>query len=397
MRKPSLLFFVLALVGGALVAAGPAAAAVSVSGYVKLDVQYSDKIMGGGFPSPGVAATPLDTNKEADNNQTILDARQSRIRVTWTDDVGGVKMSGRIESDFFTGDGNALTSNSRHLRLRHAFARADHPSGFFLLAGQTWSIWMNDTIAQPNIIDFNGPAGQIFARQPQLRVGWTNKMGPIGTLVLEGGVEKHSVRDLGSASVNEAQGEGQQTPLFVGKASWLHSIFQAEAAVALGNNTVILPGGSDETESAWAFQVSAQATITPVTLFAHYQNQKGLGRLINSDFATAGCSPAPFNCSVADSKLENIESQGFYVGVSFALSPDTSINAVYGWAKADEDTSIGFTGTSLEKHQSIHLNILQKFWKNWQAGVEYQRYDVEAFNGTEGDANIVQGAIWYFF
>ncbi len=389
MRKPSLLFLVLAFVGVALFAAGPAAAAVSVSGYVKLDVQYSDKIMGGGFPSPGVAATPLDTNKEADNKQTLLDARQSRIRVTFDDNVGGVKMSGRIEGDFFTGEGTALTSNSRGLRLRHAFARADHPAGFFLLAGQTWSIYMNDSIAQPNLIDFSGPAGQIFGRQPQLRVGWQNPMGPMGTLVLEGGVEKHSVRDLGSASVNEAQGEGQKTPLLVGKVSWLHSIFQAETALAVGNNTVILAGGDDETKSAWAFQVSAQATITPVTLFAHYQNQKGLGRLLNGDFATAGLTAA--------NKLENIESQGFYVGASFALSPDTSINGVYGWAKADEDTSIGFTGTSLEKHQSIHVNILQKFWKNWQAGVEYQHYKVDAFDGTNGDANIIQGAIWYFF
>jgi len=394
MRKPSLLFFVLAFVGVALVAAGPAAAAVSVSGYVKLDVQYSDKIMvtgvpASGAPSPGVAATPLDTDKERDNKQTILDARQSRIRVTFDDTVGGVKMSGRIESDFYTGDGNALTSNSRHLRLRHAFARADHPSGFFLLAGQFWSIWMNDTIAQPNLVDFTGPAGQAIARQPQLRVGWRNPMGPMGTLVLEGGVEKHSVRDLGSAAVNEAQGEGQRTPLLVGKVSWLHSIFQAESALAVGNNTVVLAGGDDETKSAWAFQVSAQATITPVTLFAHYQNQKGLGRLINGDFLTAGLTAA--------NKLENIESQGFYVGASFALSPDTSINAVLGWAKADQDTSIGFTGASLEKHQSIHVNILQKFWKNWQAGVEYQRYNVEAFDGTEGDANLLHGAIWYFF
>ncbi|MBI1893971.1 MAG: hypothetical protein HYS14_07670, partial [Candidatus Rokubacteria bacterium] len=62
-----------------------------------------------------------------------------------------------------------------------------------------------------------------------------------------------------------------------------------------------------------------------------------------------------------------------------------------------EDTSIGFTGTSLEKHQSIHANILQKLWKNWQAGVEYQHYKVEAFAGTKGDANLLQGAIWYFF
>ena len=388
MARRSLLFFLLAFVGVAL-AAGPASAAVSVSGYVKLDLQWSDKIMGGGFPSPGVAATPLDTNKDADNTQTLLDARQSRIRVTFDDTVGGVKMSGRIEGDFFQGDGNALTSNSRHLRLRHAFARADHPAGFFLLAGQTWSIWMNDAIAQPNIIDFNGPAGQIFARQPQVRVGWTNNLGPMGSLVLEGGVEKHSTNNLGSALVAENQGEGQPMPLLAGKVSWLHSMFQAEAALALANNTVILTGGKDESEGAWAFQLSAQATIAPVTLVAHFQSQKGLGRLINQDFPSAFLG--------ADNKVENIESQGFYVGGSFALSPDASINAYYGWAKADEAASVGFTGSQIEQMTSIHVNFLQKFWKNWQAGVELQRYNVEAFDGTEGDATIIQGAIWYFF
>ncbi|HLC20673.1 MAG TPA: porin, partial [Candidatus Methylomirabilis sp.] len=347
MARRSLLFFLLAFVGVAL-AAGPASAAVSVSGYVKLDLQWSDKIMGGGFPSPGVAATPLDTNKDADNTQTLLDARQSRIRVTFDDTVGGVKMSGRIETDFFQGDGNALTSNSRHLRLRHAFARADHPAGFFLLAGQTWSIWMNDAIAQPNIIDFNGPAGQIFARQPQVRAGWRNNLGPMGSLVLEGGVEKHSTNNLGSALVAENQGEGQPMPLLAGKVSWLHSMFQAEAALALANNTVILTGGKDESEGAWAFQLSAQATIAPVTLVAHFQSQKGLGRLINQDFPSAFLG--------ADNKVENIESQGFYVGGSFALSPDASINAYYGWAKADEAASVGFTGNQVEQMTSIHVN-----------------------------------------
>jgi len=390
-RSP-LLLFTLSLVTLMLAAPPLASAAVSVSGYAKLDVQYSDKILGGGAPSPDPGSTPLDTNKDADNSQTSFDARQSRLRVTFDDTVGGIKMSGRIEGDFFTGDGNGLTSNSRHLRLRHAFARADHPSGFFILAGQSWTLYMNDSIAQPNLVDFNGPAGQIFNRQPQFRAGWRNPLGGgMGALVVEGSVEKHAVANLGSASVAENQGEGQPIPLLVGKVSWLHSVVQAEAALALGNNTVIMTGGKDEREAAWAFQASGQATFAPVTIFAHYQSQKGLGRLINGDFATAAVKLAD------PTKFENIESQGFYAGVSVALGPDTSINGVLGWAKADEDTSIGFTGTSLEKHQSIHVNVIQKFWKNWQAGVEFKRFNVETFGGTDGDVTILHGALWYFF
>ncbi len=410
MGKRSLQFTVLALLLAVVLLAPPlASAAVSVSGYVKLDVQYMDKVVGSGFPpgfgfpSANPAFTPLDTNKEADNPQSILDVRESRITVTATDAALGFKFTGLVEADFFddTNAGNALTSNSRHFRLRHAFARADHPSGWFLMAGQFWSIWMNNEIGRPLTVDFGGLAGQIFSRQPQIRTGWKMPLGGgMGDLLLEGGVEKHAVGSLpvalgvlgnpGAASVDERQGEGQTVPLFVGKISWLHSIFQAEAAGAAGRNTVILTGGKDESDTAWGFQASAHAIIVPVRLVAHYQIQKGLGGLLNpAEFPVAGVTPA--------GKVEGIETQGFYIGAGFFLSPETSINAVYGWAKADEETSIGFTGNSLEKHQSLHVNIIHKFWKNWQTGLEYKRFDVEAFNGTKGDVNIILGALWYFF
>ncbi len=124
---------------------------------------------------------------------------------------------------------------------------------------------------------------------------------------------------------------------------------------------------------------------------AHYQIQKGLGRLLNpSEFPDAGLV-------TPTGPLESIETQGFYVGAGFFLTPETSFNAVYGWAKADEKQSIGFTGGQLERHQSIHVNVIHKFWKNWQTGLEYKRFDVEAFNGIKGNVNILLGALWYFF
>jgi len=403
MGKRSLQFTVLALLlAVVLLAPPPAFAAVTVGGYVKLDVQYSDKIGLGGLQGfivlPGV---PLDTDKERDHSQTFIDARVTRIRAAFTEAAAGIKLSGMVEGDFFTVDGNALTSNSRHLRLRHAFARADHPSGFFLLAGQYWSLFSDvvpfatmPVVGLTPLVDNIGPASVLLGRQPQLRVGWRSPLGPgMGNLLLEADVEKHSVTNLGSPAVDESQGEGQTTPLFVGKASWIHSIFMAEAAIALGNNTVIFPGGNDESKGAWGFEATARATLPPVTILAHYVTQKGLGRLLGlvGDFPTA----AP---KLTDpTKFENVESQGFYVGASFALSPETAITAVYGWAKADEDASIGFTGTQLEKHQSIHVNIIHKFWKSWQAGLEYQRFNVETFSGVEGDVNFLHGALWYFF
>ena len=91
------------------------------------------------------------------------------------------------------------------------------------------------------------------------------------------------------------------------------------------------------------------------------------------------------------------EVQGGYVSASLALTPETSINGVLGFAKADENTAIGFTGTELEKHRTLHVNIIHRFWKSWQTGLEYQRSNVETFGGTKGDVNIIRTALYYFF
>ncbi|MFQ5830255.1 MAG: porin [Candidatus Methylomirabilia bacterium] len=380
----------LALLFGAGLVAMPSPVAadlkVGVSGYVKLDMQYSDKLMGS-VPSPSPAGTPLDTSATADNSQTIFDARQSRLRVTFSDEIMGIKTSGRIETDFFTGDGNARVSNSRHLRLRHAYARGDHPSGFFLLAGQTWSLSFNAAVAAPLIVDFNGPAGQMFARQPQLRAGWKGPMGG-GNLILEAAVEKHSLNDLGSASVSEAQGQAQDVPLFGGKISWHGSPVKFEAYGGIAKNTIILASGRDVDETATLFQVSAETKFNPLTLYAHYQHIDGLQRLGNGDFTDA---------FLVGSDVRNVESNGFFVGAGLKAAKNTSLNAVFGWNDADECTACGFTGTSLEEHQSIHVNVIQKFWQRWQAGLEYRHFEVEAFNGDDGDVNIVHGAFWFFF
>ncbi len=304
------------------------------------------------------------------------------------------RATGRIEADFFNGEGTALSSNSRNFRLRHAFVRGDLPSGLSVLAGQTWSLFMNDAIAQPDLVDFNGPAGQIFARQPQLRVGYRFPvMG--GELVLEADIEKQSTPDLGAKSVNEAQGEGQDIPLFAGKVSWLGKAVQVEAGGAATRNRVILTSGKDETETAWGAHVSAQVDLEaftgiPLTIFGHYQHVDGLNRLASGDFPTAFLN-------TTTSKIENVEANGLYGGATYRLTKNTSINAVYGRNRANRLSEGGFEGDALKRHQSVHFNVIHKFWERWQVGLEYRRFWVDAFSDRDGDVNIGHLALWYFF
>ena len=94
---------------------------------------------------------------------TRLNGRQSRLNVETRTPTGLGTLRTFIEGDFYGTGGNELSSNSTTFRLRHAYGELGP-----VLAGQTWSNFM-DLELLPETEDFNGPAGQIFVRQAQLR------------------------------------------------------------------------------------------------------------------------------------------------------------------------------------------------------------------------------------
>lgn len=378
------------LVGAALVGTPSPASAelkVGLGGFMRLDVVQTDKLFGASR-TPGIKDTPLDTDEVKDKRETVLDARGSRLRVNISGAAEEINFTGLVEAEFTGSDGDARTSNSRGLRLRHAFARADHPSGFSLLAGQFWSLFSNIVTVPPPDRVGGSQAAILVARQPQLRLGYRTSLGPrIGELSFEADVEKQALENLGSTAVDESQGGGQDIPLFVGKVLWLHPIFRVEAAGAAGSNRVVLDDASDDRDTAWGVQASAAVKISQVTLAGHYDHLNGLQRLAGGRF------PSVF---LVGADVRNVESDAWYAGLTYRLTKATSFNFLYGWEKADE-IPVAFTGTRQKEHRSIQVNVLHNFWQQWRVGLEYLRFDVEAFNGTEGDANIVQGALWFFF
>jgi hypothetical protein len=109
-----------------------------------------------------------------------LDFEAPEIRL-----FGTAKPTGKIETDFFNfAPGNAsATSNSRHfLRIRHAYARLDWERAYFL-AGQWWDVISPIfPTANDDVLMWN--AGNLGDRRPQLRLGWTPKVGR-GRAILE--------------------------------------------------------------------------------------------------------------------------------------------------------------------------------------------------------------------
>ncbi len=109
--------------------------------------------------------------------QTYLHARTSRLGVEAATPTQYGQLVAKIEGDFNndprTGNsavygkvqniGTQVATNSYDFRLRHAYFQL---AGWTV--GQTWTTFM-DLDATPEVVDFNGPMGSTFIRQPQVR------------------------------------------------------------------------------------------------------------------------------------------------------------------------------------------------------------------------------------
>lgn len=153
---------------------------VRVGGYVQLNAirDLGSNVAAAGdrdfFFAPDI---PLRGSAEAgQKGKTFFSARTSRLYVqaTKASDFGPIKA--HVEADFFTGEGSEAQANSARFRLRHAYAEVGN-----WMFGQYWSTFM-DLNSMPDVMDFGGPTGQTFVRQPQIR--YTARLGSQHTLAL---------------------------------------------------------------------------------------------------------------------------------------------------------------------------------------------------------------------
>lgn len=104
-------------------------------------------------------------------SDTNVHAKSSRFFFTTKTPTEVGDVSTRIELDFMiSSQGDERISNSWSSRIRHAFVKWDYAEDSSLLAGQTWSTFFN-VGALPDLLDFVGPVGTLFDRQPMVR--WT--------------------------------------------------------------------------------------------------------------------------------------------------------------------------------------------------------------------------------
>lgn len=144
--------------------ATPAVAQVDdwdIYGFGQVDVIYDTNQMDPAWDDAfRPSKIPTDPNLYGTEGQTSISVKQSRFGAKASGEAGGHKWETKFEFDLF---GTGVDAGQTTFRLRHAYGRWGP-----VLGGQTNSLFMDGDLF-PNVIDYWGPTGMVFLRNPQLR------------------------------------------------------------------------------------------------------------------------------------------------------------------------------------------------------------------------------------
>jgi hypothetical protein len=267
------------------------------------------------------------------DGQAIMSARQSRLGVQGTN--GDVYA--KFEFDMFGVGGD---EGQTTIRLRHAYGQY---KGW--LAGQTNTLFM-DVDLFPNTIDYWGPAGMVFLRNPQLR--WTKTMTDNSFAIAiehpSNDVDAGQLRTVDpSLDIVSVSRVPDLTAQFKSSHGWGH--FQVSGIVRkLGYET---PGGPDSKPKGdktggggdFALILKAKSTTT-FRLGAVFGN--GIANYMNdggTDLAADG--------TLANPEAKAVPLQGYTAYVDHNWSP--KVSTALGYSRTQ------VTNTSLQDPSAFHI------------------------------------------
>lgn len=343
------------------------------SGYVKLDVLYSD-YSDGDVASGAIgrdyyypATIPVNASPGMDDAHAFLDmtATATRFALKTQTDVDGEIIKSYIELDFQNSPGgNEVVSNSYNPRLRHAYL-----SWRGWLFGQTWSTFQNVT-ALPETLDFIGPAeATVFERQAMVRYTrgpWQFALENPETVAIPYGgggavvTDDNRVPDI----------VGRYNHRFGGGSDLVVAVIARSLAV---NDSI---AGVDDESYGYGISVSGTFKIGTDDIKWMLSHGDGLGRYL-------GIATLPGAVADANGTLQTIGATAGYLSYRHFWNARWRSTFVYGLFEGDADTQL--TGEAVNASaQSLHANLLYSPLKPLTFGVELMHAVRELENGQEG-------------
>ena len=293
---------------------------ITFGGYLQGDVRYVD-----GNVNSYLGDFWIGNAAEGDISSVKFSVASSRLNTKYTHG----DITGFVELDFYTGEGNQVLTNSIGPRMRHAFIKYKNWT-----VGQTWSTFMN-TSSLAEAADFGGPlVASAFVRQTQIR--YTN------------GNFQFAIENPESYGGDASQ---DALPDFVGKYTFKGDWGNVSvSAVARQLNTL---GG--ESESAFGYGVSGRINTVGKDDLRFAIHGGNIGRYVGAAAST-------------DLVGEEVEdSTSIMVSYRHFWTETLRTNVFYGNTETDE---------SDRDRTHWGINIFQNITKELSYGVEVGNYEV---------------------
>ena len=353
-------------------------------GYVKLDAIY-DFDQKGGDQQGGVTVDSATTPVDQDTGHFQMSVRQTRFTFdsrTASEDMGTVRAY--LEVDFNDSDSATETvSNSHNPRLRHGFVTMGP-----WLFGQSWSTYI-DTASYTDLIDFNGPAGQAFIRQAQIR--YTRKF---GASELNLAVENPQPVVSGGGT---SSGERDRAPDFAFRlrhgGKWGHVSFQGVAQYLTAESTTTAAADSTDDALLWGLGFSGRLNLWDKdNLRFHFNGGDGIGRYMLGVALTEAGSAV---YDTANNELDTVAAYGGYLAYQHYWIGKWRSNLVVGF---DHVKNPGVqANTRLKDEQSLHANLIWAATGKTNIGLEYSIFHATSENGDSGAISRLRFAVQHSF
>jgi len=349
-------------------------ARIEVYGQVMLDSIYDFKRMNPDWsatlrPSQIPVNCPGDAGCGKDGNW-VFSARQSSLglRSFIPTSFGLVKTD--LSFDLFGSDG----STSIHWLSIWA------ELGMFGV-GQTYSNFM-DIDVFPNTIDYWGPAGMVFVRNPQIRITPWSQDGMGLSFSLEA---PNSALDTGKISeISPDFGAGfsgwnrlpDLTAAWRMDGDWGHVKVAGILRQVGYQNTLTSNGDPSGHKTGYGLNLTGALKV-----FGKSQLNGGLvwGKAIASYMNDGGVDLAPGPIRLGDTNAEAVQSFGWLAYYNHWWTDQWS--STIGFSQHQQDNTAGQTATAFKRGSYGNLNVLYYPWKNITTGLEFVWGELEQKDG----------------
>lgn len=347
---------------------------------------------------------PTVDEQFGDDGQAMLSVKQSRFGVKGTVPTAKGPINAKFEFDMF---GVGSDAGETTIRLRHAYGEFGQ-----FLAGQTNSLFMDGDIF-PNTIDYWGPAGMVFLRNPQIR--WTplsNDRSSFAVAIENPGNDIDSGQFREVADFPGAQADEEYPDLtaqYRMKGDWGHvqvaGILRWIGAEVLCNSSQTDPDALDfcpngvtevvydDNDLGWGIDLTSVVNVLERdAIRAGIVFGEGIASYMNDGGMDAGPDRAVGDTGV---QVEAVELTGVSLYYDHWWNDQWSSSIGYSFTEVDNTT--GQTPDTFKKGEYASVNALYYPVDNVMVGAELLWGQREDLDGADNDDTRIQISFKYNF